>query len=87
MLLSDLIRALPYLGGIGTFLIAIFNWIFSALKEERNHYENLYQEKQKEVGLLKDEINKKNIEIVKLKASLKLERDASFSRKEENEIE
>lgn len=83
--MNDLIKALPYLGGISTFLIAIFNWIFSALKEERNHYEQLYQDKQKEVGLLKDEINKKNIEIVKLKASLKIERDASFGRKGDND--
>ena len=72
--LNDLIKMLPYLGGIGGFLVAIFNWTFSALKEERNHYEKLYQDSQSEVLALKDEINKKEIEIVKLKASLK--RDA-----------
>lgn len=72
----EFLKVLPYLGGISAFLIAIFNWTFSALKEERNHYEDLYQKTQKEVLDLKDEVNKKEIEIVKLKASLK---DASFN--------
>lgn len=57
--INDFIRALPYLGGIGTFLIAIWKWVFDALKEERDHY----QEKCKKQEGVIDDLKQKNLDL------------------------
>lgn len=57
-------------------------WLYGQIKEDRNHYEKLYQQKQAEVEELKDQLNEKEIEIVKLRAS---EKDAFFDGKENHD--
>ena len=52
--MQDIIKALPYLGGIGTFLVAIWKWVFDALKEERDHYQAKCQEQEQEIDNLKE---------------------------------
>lgn len=78
----DFIKALPYLLAILGSIGAGIKWLYGLLKEERDHYEDLYQEKEREVEELKDQLNKKEIEIVKLKASQK---DAFFDGKENHD--
>ena len=73
------IKALPYAAGILAIIGAGIKWLYGQIKEDRNHYEKLYQQKQAEVEELKDQLNEKEIEIVKLKAS---EKDAFFDGKE-----
>ena len=46
---------LPYLGGIGAFLIAIWKWVFAALKEERDHFQKKSEQQEKEIDKLKEE--------------------------------
>ena len=75
----EFLKALPYVVGILTAVGAGIKWLYGQIKEDRNHYEKLYQQKQAEVEELKDQLNEKEIEIVKLKAS---EKDAFFDRKE-----
>lgn len=65
----EFLKALPYFVGILATVVAGVKWLYGQIKEDRNHYEKLYQQKQKEVEDLKDQLNKKEIEIVKLKAS------------------
>ena len=65
----EFLKALPYFVGILATVGAGVKWLYGQIKEDRNHYEKLYQQKQKEVEDLKDQLNKKEIEIVKLKAS------------------
>ena len=65
----EFVKALPYFVGILATVGAGVKWLYGQIKEDRNHYEKLYQQKQKEVEDLKDQLNKKEIEIVKLKAS------------------
>ena len=72
------LKALPYLVGILATVGAGIKWLYGQIKEDRNHYEKLYQQKQKEVEELKDQLNKKEIEIVKLRA----EKGAFFDGKE-----
>ena len=67
----EFLKALPYFVGILATIGAGVKWLYGQIKEDRNHYEKLYQQKQKEVEDLKDQLNKKEIEIVKLKASQK----------------
>ena len=67
----EFLKALPYFVGI-----------LATVKEDRNHYEKLYRQKQAEVEELKDRLNEKEIEIVKLKASQK---DAFFDGKENHD--
>lgn len=67
----EFLKALPYFVGILATVGAGVKWLYGQIKEDRNHYEKLYQQKQKEVEDLKDQLNKKEIEIVKLKASQK----------------
>ena len=67
----EFLKALPYFVGILATVGAGVKWLYGQIKEDRNHYEKLYQQKQKEVEGLKDQLNKKEIEIVKLKASQK----------------
>lgn len=67
----EFLKALPYFVGILATVVAGVKWLYGQIKEDRNHYEKLYQQKQKEVEDLKDQLNKKEIEIVKLKASQK----------------
>ena len=67
----DFLKALPYVVGILTAVGAGIKWLYGQIKEDRNHYEKLYQQKQAEVDELKDQLNEKEIEIVKLKASEK----------------
>ena len=67
----EFLKALPYFVGILATVGAGVKWLQGQIKEDRNHYEKLYQQKQKEVEDLKDKLNKKEIEIVKLKASQK----------------
>lgn len=66
-----LLKALPYIAGILVTAGAGVKWLYGQIKEDRNHYEKLYQQKQAEVEELKDQLNEKEIEIVKLKASEK----------------
>ena len=35
-------------------MIAIWKWVFDALKEERDHYQQKYQEQEKEIDKLKE---------------------------------
>ena len=65
------LKALPYAAGILAIIGAGIKWLYGQIKEDRDHYEKLYQQKQAEVEELKDQINEKEIEIVKLKASEK----------------
>lgn len=76
------LKALPYIMGILATVGAGVKWLYGQIKEDRNHYEKLYQQKQKEVEDLKDQLNEKEIEIVKLKASQK---DAFFDGKENHD--
>ena len=69
------LKALPYIMGILATVGAGVKWLYGQIKEDRNHYEKLYQQKQAEVEDLKDQLNDKDIEIIKLKASQK---DAFF---------
>ena len=75
----DFVKALPYLLAILGSIGAGIKWLYGQLKEERDHYEDLYQQKQAEIEELKDQLNEKEIEIVKLKAS---EKGAFFDGKE-----
>ena len=67
----EFLKALPYVVGILATVGAGVKWLYGQIKEDRNHYEKLYQQKQAEVEELKDQLNEKEIEIVKLKASEK----------------
>lgn len=79
----DFLKALPYVVGILATVGAGVKWLYGQIKEDRNHYEKLYQQKQTEVEKLKDQLNEKEIEIVKLKAS---EKGAFFDgKKKQNE--
>ena len=64
----EFLKALPYVVGILATVGAGVKWLYGQIKEDRNHYEKLYQQKQEEVEKLKDQLNEKEIEIVKLKA-------------------
>lgn len=75
----EFLKALPYIVGILATVGAGVKWLYGQIKEDRNHYEKLYQQKQAEVEELKDKLNKKEIEIVELKAS---EKGAFFDGKE-----
>lgn len=77
----QLLKALPTIAGILVTVVAVVKWLYGQIKEDRNHYEKLYQQKQDEVEDLKDQINKLKIRIVKLEAS----KDASFDRKENHD--
>ena len=76
----EFLKALPYIVGILATVGAGAKWMYGQIKEDRNHYEKLYQQKQEEVEELKDQINEKEIEIVELKASEK----GAFSDGKEN---
>ncbi len=76
--MSEWVKVLPYIISAMGGLIGAIKWLYGQIKEDRNHYEKLYQQKQDEVEDLKDQINKLKIRIVKLEAS----KDASFDRKE-----
>lgn len=65
----DIIKALPYIVGILTTIIADRHWLYGELKEDKREYEKKYQQKVAEVERLKDQINKLKIKIVKLEAS------------------
>ena len=80
----QLLKALPYIAGILVTVGAGVKWLYGQIKEDRNHYEKLYQQKQAEVEELKDQLNEKEIEIVKLKAS---EKGAFFDGKDKNNHE
>ena len=76
------LKALPYAAGILAIIGAGIKWLYGQIKEDRDHYEKLYQKKQAEVEDLKDQLNDKDIEIIKLKASQK---DAFFDGKENHD--
>lgn len=80
----QLLKALPYIAGILVTVGAGVKWLYGQIKEDRNHYEKLYQQKQAEVEELKDQLNEKEIEIIRLKAS---EKGAFFDRKDKNNHE
>lgn len=80
----QLLKALPYIAGILVTVGAGVKWLYGQIKEDRNYYEKLYQQKQTEVEELKDQLNEKEIEIVKLKAS---EKGAFFDGKDKNNHE
>ena len=75
----EFLKALPFVVGILATVGAGVKWLYGQIKEDRNHYEKLYQQKQAEVEELKDQLNEKEIEIVELKAS---EKGAFFDGKE-----
>lgn len=62
----ELIKALPYIVGILATVGAGVKWLYGELKEEKKHYEGLYQQKEVEVEKLKDQINQLKIKIIKL---------------------
>lgn len=72
----ELLKALPYIVGILATIGAGIKWLYGELKEERKHYEELYQQKEAEVEALKDKINQLKIRIIKLETS---QRDAFFN--------
>ena len=43
-------------------------WLYGQLKEEKQEYENKYNQKEAEVEKLKDQINQLKIKIIKLEA-------------------
>ena len=75
----DIFKALPYTVGILATAGAGIKWLYGELKEEKKHYEELYQQKEDEVEALKDKINQLKIKIIKLEAS---QRGAFFDGKE-----
>ena len=79
----EFIKALPYIVGILATVGAGIEWLYGELKEEKKHYEELYQQKEAEVEALKDKINQLKIKIIKLEAS---QRDAFFDGKEKEMI-
>lgn len=64
----DILKALPYIVGILTTIIADRHWFYGKLREEKAHYESLYQQKENEVEKLKDQVNQLKIKIIKLEA-------------------
>lgn len=80
----EFLKALPYVVGILATVGAGVKWLYGQIKEDRNHYEKLYQQKQAEVEELKDQLNEKEIEIIRLKAS---EKGAFFDGKAKNNHE
>lgn len=50
---------MPYLGGIGTFLLAMWKWVFSAIIEERDHFQHESEKKDKTI----DELKKENLKL------------------------
>ena len=80
----EFLKALPYAAGILALIGAGIKWLYGQIKEDRNHYEKLYQQKQAEVEELKDQLNEKEIEIVKLKAPFS---DAFFDGTDKNNHE
>ena len=61
-----LVKALPYIVGILATVGAGIKWLYGELKEEKKHYEKLYQQKEAEGESLKDKINQLKIKIIKL---------------------
>lgn len=57
----DFLKALPYIVGILATVGAGVKWLYGQIKEDRNHYEKLYQQKQAEVEELKDKLNEKKL--------------------------
>ena len=45
----EFIKALPYIVGILATVGAGIKWLYGELKEEKKHYEELYQQKEDEV--------------------------------------
>lgn len=43
------------LGGIGTFLLAVWKWVFSSIIEERDHFAEENRKKETEIDTLKTE--------------------------------
>lgn len=66
MVLLELVKALPYIVGILTAIIADRHWLYSELKADKKEYEEKYQKKEAEVEKLKDQINQLKIKIIKL---------------------
>lgn len=66
VVLLELVKALPYIVGILTAIIADRHWLYSELKADKKEYEEKYQEKEAEVEKLKDQINQLKIKIIKL---------------------
>lgn len=57
--INDLVKALPYLASISAFLIAIWKWVFDALKEERDHYQQKCEKQEGEI----DDLKQKNLDL------------------------
>lgn len=66
VVLLELVKALPYIVGILTAIIADRHWLYSELKADKKEYEEKYQAKEAEVEKLKDQINQLKIKIIKL---------------------
>lgn len=66
VVLLELVKALPYMVGILTAIIADRHWLYSELKADKKEYEEKYQKKEAEVEKLKDQINQLKIKIIKL---------------------
>lgn len=68
-----MLKALPYVAGIFAVVGGGIKWLYGQLREERDRYFELYQQKEAEVEELEKKMNRKDIEIIKLKASIKKE--------------
>lgn len=64
----DIVKALPYIVGLIVSIMADRRWLYGQLKEEKQEYENKYNQKEAEVEKLKDQINQLKIKIIKLEA-------------------
>lgn len=62
----DIVKALPYIVGLIVSIMADRRWLYGQLKEEKQEYENKYNQKEAEVVKLKDQINQLKIKIIKL---------------------
>lgn len=67
----DLIKTLPYIIGALATVGGGIKWLYGKLEKDRDRYQAKYEEKEKENEELKDQLNQKEIEIIKLKASMK----------------
>lgn len=75
----DLTQILPYIAGIIVAIGGHEQWMYGALKKERDKYYKLSDEREKKILELKDQINQLKIKIIEIKAS---QRGAFFDGKE-----
>ena len=61
-------EALSCIVGLIAYIMADRRWLYGQLKEEKQEYEDKYNQKEAEVEKLKDQINQLKIKIIKLEA-------------------